>query len=57
VFSFQGLPLVPTLHPAALLYHPQNKRLVWEDMKLIAKLLGLTLQNVKNHDEKMPTAS
>lgn len=40
VHDLNGIQLVPTLHPAALLYHPQNKRLVWEDMKLIAKLLG-----------------
>ncbi|MEW6517751.1 MAG: uracil-DNA glycosylase [candidate division FCPU426 bacterium] len=41
VHRFQGVALVPTFHPAALLYHPQNKRLAWEDMKQIASLLGL----------------
>ncbi len=41
-FVFQGIPVFPTLHPAALLYHPQNKRQVWEDMKRIALRLGLT---------------
>ncbi len=43
VYDLNGVHLVPTLHPAALLYHPQNKRSVWEDMKLIAKLLGLNV--------------
>jgi len=41
VYTYQDIPLVPTFHPAALLYHPQNKRLVWEDMKKIAGLLEL----------------
>jgi len=41
VHQYQGRSLVPTFHPAALLYHPQNKRLAWEDMKQIASLLGL----------------
>jgi len=41
VFAYRGIPVVPTLHPAALLYHPQNKRVVWEDMKLIAGKLNL----------------
>lgn len=50
VHELNGAHLVPTLHPAALLYHPQNKRSVWEDMKLIAKLLG---QNVPGtHGER-----
>ncbi len=42
-FTYQGIPVIPTLHPAALLYHPQNKRLVWEDMKKIAQRLNLSL--------------
>jgi DNA polymerase len=41
IYTYQDIPLVPTFHPAALLYHPQNKRLVWEDMKRIAGILGL----------------
>lgn len=43
-FTYQGIPVIPTLHPAALLYHPQNKRLVWEDMKQIAQHLKLPLK-------------
>lgn len=42
VYHYEGRAVVPTFHPAALLYHPQNKRLAWEDMKRIALLLGLT---------------
>jgi uracil-DNA glycosylase len=43
VYDLKGAKLVPTLHPAALLYHPQNKKAVWEDMKRIAELLNLKL--------------
>ncbi|MFQ5417423.1 MAG: uracil-DNA glycosylase, partial [Myxococcota bacterium] len=33
--SFEGIPLMPTLHPAYILrqYTPENRRHVWEDMK------------------------
>ncbi|MCK5218597.1 uracil-DNA glycosylase [bacterium] len=41
IYTYHAIPLVPTFHPAALLYHPQNKRPVWEDMKKIAGILEL----------------
>ena len=33
--SFRGIPVMPTYHPAFLLrqYTPENRRLVWEDLK------------------------
>lgn len=31
--SYQGIPLMPTYHPAYLLRNPEGKRDVWEDMK------------------------
>jgi uracil-DNA glycosylase family 4 len=33
--SYRGTPLMPTLHPAYILrqYTPENRRLVWEDLK------------------------
>jgi len=33
--SYRGIPLMPTLHPAFVLrqYTPENRRLVWEDLK------------------------
>ncbi len=33
--EYQGIPLMPTLHPAYLLrqYTPENRRAVWEDLK------------------------
>jgi uracil-DNA glycosylase family 4 len=33
--SYQGIPLMPTYHPAFLLRNPAAKREVWEDMKQV----------------------
>jgi len=33
--EYQGIPLMPTYHPAFLLRNPNRKREVWEDMKKI----------------------
>ena len=38
--SYQGIPLMPTYHPAYLLRNPGAKKQVWEDVKLIMKRLG-----------------
>jgi len=40
-YSFMGIPLMPTYHPAYLLRNPHAKRQVWEDMQEIMKKLGL----------------
>jgi uracil-DNA glycosylase len=34
---YQGIPLMPTFHPAFLLRNPNYKREVWEDMKKIKR--------------------
>src|SRR5438045_5489168 len=39
VFEYRGAKLIPTFHPAYLLRNPSSKREVWEDMKLVKKLL------------------
>jgi DNA polymerase len=39
VFEYRGSKLSPTFHPAYLLRNPSSKREVWEDMKLVRKLL------------------
>jgi uracil-DNA glycosylase len=39
VFTYRGAKLVPTFHPAYLLRNPASKREVWEDMKLVRRLL------------------
>jgi DNA polymerase len=40
VFDYRGAKLIPTFHPAYLLRNPSSKREVWEDMKLVKKLLS-----------------
>jgi DNA polymerase len=36
---YQGIPLMPTYHPAYLLRNPGAKKQVWEDVQAITKLL------------------
>ena len=38
-FDYKNALLIPTFHPAYLLRNPNDKRLVWEDMKKIRKEL------------------
>jgi DNA polymerase len=39
--TYQGVPLMPTFHPAYLLRNPSDKRLVWRDIQQVMTLLGL----------------
>jgi len=39
VFSYRGIPLVVTYHPAYLLRSPQMTRVVWDDLQLLRKVL------------------
>jgi len=45
--AYQGIPVMPTFHPAYLLRNPSAKRRVWEDIKKIMNRLGL---EVKTND-------
>ncbi|MBN1958659.1 MAG: uracil-DNA glycosylase [Desulfuromonadales bacterium] len=38
--EYQGIPLMPTFHPAYLLRNPSGKRDVWEDMKQVLSRLS-----------------
>jgi uracil-DNA glycosylase family 4 len=38
--TYQGIRLMPTLHPAYLLRNPADKKLVWEDIKKVMKELS-----------------
>jgi DNA polymerase len=38
--NYQGIPLMPTYHPAYLLRNPEGKREVWEDMKSVLRLMN-----------------
>ncbi len=37
--SYRGIPLLATYHPAYLLRNPRDKRLAWEDLKLVKRRL------------------
>jgi len=43
--QFHRVPMLITYHPAALLYNPNLKKFVWEDMKLLRKLYNDYLNN------------
>jgi uracil-DNA glycosylase family 4 len=43
MFDYRGAKLIPTFHPAYLLRNPSSKREVWEDMKLVKKLLSASV--------------
>jgi len=40
VYEYRGAKLIPTFHPAYLLRNPSSKREVWDDMKLVRRLLN-----------------
>ena len=39
--SYQGIPLMPTFHPAYLLRNPKDKKFVWEDIQQVMAKLGI----------------
>ncbi len=40
--DFNGIKLMPTFHPAYLLRNPADKKVVWEDMQMIMRELGIS---------------
>lgn len=38
--SYQGIKLMPTLHPAYLLRNPADKKLVWQDIQAVLREMG-----------------
>jgi len=42
-FDYHGIMLMPTFHPAYLLRNPADKRLVWEDIQKVMRVLGLPI--------------
>ena len=44
LYSYRGIDLVPTFHPAACLRNPDSKKDVWEDIKKVMRLLGLPIR-------------
>ena len=39
-YEYEGIKVMPTFHPAYLLRNPDDKKLVWSDMKKIKAVLG-----------------
>lgn len=42
-YTYRGIPIMPTFHPAYLLRNPAAKREVWQDMQAVVKKLGREL--------------
>ena len=40
-FNMNGIRVLPTVHPADLLRHPEKKREVWQDMQMLMKAMGI----------------
>jgi uracil-DNA glycosylase family 4 len=45
-YDYRGIKVMPTFHPAACLRKPETKRLVWEDVKQVMKILDLPIRGV-----------
>lgn len=43
--TYQGIPLMPTFHPAYLLRNPKDKKLVWEDIQQVMRKLGMGVRS------------
>jgi DNA polymerase len=41
--EYEGIPLMPTFHPAYLLRSPHEKKVVWQDLQQVMQRLGLAL--------------
>jgi DNA polymerase len=39
--DYDGVPVMPTFHPAYLLRNPGGKREVWQDIQTVMERLGL----------------
>jgi len=39
-FTYEGIPLIPTFHPAYLLRNPAAKKDAWEDLQKVMALLS-----------------
>jgi DNA polymerase len=44
LFDYQGARVLCTYHPAYLLRNPPAKRLVWEDLQVLMKAMGLPVK-------------
>lgn len=42
-FSYKNIPVMPTFHPSYLLHNPNDRWLVWDDMKKVLEKLNLKI--------------
>jgi len=54
IFRYRGIPVVPTYHPAFLLRSPGQKRVVWEDVKLLRKILDEGVAAARGEESEVP---
>jgi len=45
--QYEGIPLMPTFHPSYLLRTPGDKKIAWEDLKLVLARLGLPVPGAR----------
>jgi len=45
--TYEGIPVMPTFHPAYLLRSPGEKKKVWEDIQLVMAKLGMPIPEKK----------
>jgi len=45
--EYEGIPVMPTYHPAYLLRNPSSKREVWEDIQAVMAALGMSVKGLK----------
>jgi uracil-DNA glycosylase len=39
VYAYRGIPLVPTYHPSGVLRNPEFRQAVWDDLKILKRIL------------------
>jgi len=47
-FDYRGIQLMPTFHPSYLLRKPEDKRLAWDDIQQVMRLLNLSPKRVES---------
>jgi len=45
--EYEGIPVMPTYHPAYLLRNPSSKREVWEDIQAVMAVLGMSVKGLR----------
>ncbi len=51
--AYNGIPLMPTFHPAYLLRNPRDKKLVWEDIQQVMEKLGMKVKHKEGEGSQL----